>query len=165
MMTPSPFEGIRELVPVEQMPPVRTDLDIYHVWRLLMGPLGFGCCRLWVTFTDLDGWVSPVIPQIEDLPPRASPAECDGLMTMLDHVRPFFAGGAVALLYSGPGRGPMDENDRSWARSLIRAARQAKIPLWPVHFANDEELLAFAPDDLAGAPERFGPGDQSRSPG
>ena len=32
----SPFEGMRDLVPVEEMPPVRTDRDIYHVWRLLL---------------------------------------------------------------------------------------------------------------------------------
>ena len=147
----SPFEGIRDLVPVEELPPVRTDLDVYHLWRLLMGPLGFGCRRLWVTLTDLDGRVSPVIQQIEDVPPRSSPADCDGLMAMLDHVRPHFAGGAVALLYTRPGRRPMNGDDRSWARSLTRAARRAEIPLWPVHFANDDELRAFAPDDLAGA--------------
>ena len=152
MTTYSPFEDMHDLVPVEEMPPVRTDRDIYHVWRLLMGPLGFGRRRLWVTLTDSDGRVSPVLPQIEDVPPRTSPAECDGLMTMLDGVRPFFTGGAVALLYSRPGRRPMDDDDRSWARSLVRAARRAEIPLWPVHFANDEELQVFAPDDLTGAP-------------
>jgi hypothetical protein len=152
MTTYSPFEGIPELVPVEQLPPVRTDLDIYHVWRLLMGPLDFGCRRLWVTFTDGDGRCSPVVPQIEDVPPQADVESCQGLMTMLDHVRDFFAGGAVALLYTRPGRRPMNDDDRSWARSLTRAAREAEIPLWPVHFANDAELLVFAPDDLATAP-------------
>ena len=99
----------------------------------------------------MDGRVSPVLPQIDDVPPRTSPVECNDLMTMLDHVRPFFAGGAVALLYTRPGRRPMCDDDRTWARSLTRAARRAEIPLWPVHFANDEELLVFAPDDLAGA--------------
>jgi hypothetical protein len=73
-------------------------------------------------------------------------------MTVLDHLRDFFDGGAVALLYTRPGRRPMNDDDRSWARSLTRAARQVEIPLWPVHFANDEELLVFAPDDLAGPP-------------
>ena len=56
-----------------------------------------------------------------------------------------------AAAYTRPGRRPMCDDDRSWARSLTRAARRAEIPLWPVHFANDEELLVFAPDDLAGA--------------
>lgn len=152
MTTYSPFEGISELVPVEQLPPVRTDLDVYHLWRLLMGPLGFGARRLWVTFTDADGRCSPVLQQIEDVPPRADAESCQGLMTVLDHVRDFYAGGAVALLYTRPGRRPMDADDRSWASSLARAARQAEIPLWPVHLANDEELLVFAPDDLVGAP-------------
>ena len=146
----SPFEELPDLVPVEQLPPVRTDLDVYHVWRLLMGPLGFSARRLWIPFTDADGRVDPVIPQIDDLPARAGVADCGGLMIMLDHVRHFFAGGAVALLYARPGRRPMDDDDRSWARSLTAAARAAGIELWPVHFANDEELLVFAPDDLTG---------------
>jgi hypothetical protein len=148
----SSFEDIPELVPVEEMPPVHTDLDVYHVWRLLMGPLGFGRRRLWVTFTDKDGRVSPVVQQIDDVPPRAGVAECDGLMTVLDQLRPFFEGGAVALLYTRSGRRPMDDDDRSWAGSLTRAARNADIPLWPVHFASDEELLVFAPDDFVEAP-------------
>ncbi len=147
----SSFEDIPALVPVEQLPPVRTSLDIYHVWRLLMGPLGFSARRLWVTFTDADGRVSPALPQIDEVPARASVADCGGLMIMLDHLRDFFAGGAVALLYSRPGRRPMDDDDRSWARSLTAAARAADIDLWPVHLATDEELLVFAPDDLAGA--------------
>ena len=71
-------------------------------------------------------------------------------MTILDHVRDFFAGGAVALLYTRPGVDTMNGDDRSWARSLTVAARAAGIDLWPVHFANDEELRVFAPDDLAG---------------
>ncbi len=133
------------------MPPVRTGLDVYHVWRLLMGPLGFGSRRLWVTFTDLDGRVSPVVQQVDDVPPRAGTADCDGLMTVLDHVRPVFEGGAVALLYTRPGSRPMHDDDRSWARSLSAAARASEIPLWPVHFANDQQLLVFAPDDLAAA--------------
>jgi hypothetical protein len=148
----SSFSDIPELVPVEQLPPVRTGLDVYHLWRLLMGPLGFGCRRLWVALTDMDGQVSPVVPQIDDVPPRASAADCDGLMTALDPMRPFFDGGAVALLYTRPGRRQMHDDDRSWARRLTAAARAASIPLWPIHFANDEELLVFAPDDLAGAP-------------
>lgn len=118
--------------------------------RLLMGPLGFGARRLWVTFTDADGRVSPALPQIEDLPARADIPFCDGLMVMLDHLREFFADGAVALLYTRPGAGAMNGDDRSWARGLTAAARAAGIDLWPVHFANDEELLVFAPDDLAG---------------
>jgi hypothetical protein len=106
-----------------------------------------------------------VIQQVEDVPPRSSPAECDGLLTMLDHARPYNCGGAVALLYSRPDRRPMTDDDRSWARSLGRAARQAEIPLWPMHFANDEELLVFAPDDLAGAARPSRSRVRNRSPG
>jgi hypothetical protein len=145
----SSFEDIPALVPVEQLPPVRTDLDVYHVWRLLMGPLGFGARRLWFVLTDGEGWLNPMVQQIDEVPARPSASECDDLMMMLDHVRDFFAGGAVALLYTRPGVRPMDDADRTWARRLTAAARAADVPLWPVHFANDEELLVFAPDDLA----------------
>lgn len=137
-------------LPVTQLPPVRNAHDLYRYWRGLMGPLGFTRRRLWISFTDPDGRVDPVLPQIDDLPARAGVADCDGLMIMLDHVREYFAGGAVALLYTRPGRRPLDDDDRSWARSLTAGARTADIDLWPVHFANDEELLVFAPDDLAG---------------
>ena len=45
-------------------------------------------------------------------------------------------------------RNPMDGANRSWARGLTSAARQHGVTMWPVHFANDAELRAFAPDDL-----------------
>lgn len=143
-------DDIPERLPVTQLPPVRSAHDLYRYWRRLMGPLGLTGRRLWISFIDPDGRVDPVLPQIDDLPVRAGVTDCGGLMIMFDHVREFFAGGAVALLYTRPGRHPMDDDDRSWGQSLTAAARAADIALWPVHFANDEELLVFAPDDLVG---------------
>lgn len=152
MTTYSSFDDdIPERLPVSALPPVRTAHDIHRYWRRLMGPLGFSRRRLWISFTDCDGRIDPVLPQIDDLPPRASTADCNGLIQILDHVRDVYLGGAVALLYTRPGRDPMNDNDRSWGRSLTAAAQAADIPLWPVHFANDEELRVFAPDDLAAA--------------
>ncbi len=52
------------------------------------------------------------------------------------------------MLLTRPGRNPMDDADRSWARQLTSAAEQLGVSMWPVHFANDVELRIFAPDDL-----------------
>jgi hypothetical protein len=58
------------------------------------------------------------------------------------------AGGAVAMLLTRPGRTPVDDADRSWARCLTSAADKLRVSMWPVHFANDVELRVFPPDDL-----------------
>jgi hypothetical protein len=63
-------------------------------------------------------------------------------------VGPDGSGGSIAFLLTRPGRNPMDDADRSWARGLTSAAHQLSVPMWPVHFANDVELRIFAPDDL-----------------
>jgi hypothetical protein len=46
-----------------------------------------------------------------------------------------------------PLTGP-DRADRAWASAVLGAARRHGVPLWPVHLANDEELLVATPDDL-----------------
>jgi hypothetical protein len=51
------------------------------------------------------------------------------------------------MLLMRPGRNPMDDADRSWARFLISVADQLSVSMWPVHFANDIELRLLAPDD------------------
>jgi hypothetical protein len=56
--------------------------------------------------------------------------------------------GSVAFLLTRPGRDPINDADRSWARGLTSAAQHLGVAMWPVHFANDAELRVFAPDDL-----------------
>ena len=51
------------------------------------------------------------------------------------------------MLLTRPGRDPMNSDDRSWARGLVAAAVRLGVPMRPVHFANDESLLVFAPDE------------------
>lgn len=115
---------------------------------MLLSPLGFGGRTLWVACTDADGRVGPALQQIAELPARADPERTAGLMSLLDQLSDHYRGGAVAICYTRPGRAPMDDADRDWARSLTTAADAYGIPLWPVHFAQDEELRVFAPDDL-----------------
>lgn len=144
-----PYEDIPPLVPFDQLPPIRSDLELFRFWRMIMGPLGFGRRRLWLAFLDDNGSVSPAVQQIEDVPRRAGRDDAAALMEMLRHVRELYDGGAVAIIYTRPGRAPMDDDDRSWARALAAAAREYDIPIRPVHFANDQVLQVFAPDDLA----------------
>jgi hypothetical protein len=131
------------------MPAIRNSDDLYLRWRGLMGPLGFGRPRLWLAFLDPEGKMSAQLTQMEDIPRWADPTLCESLLELSGHiVGRNCAGGSVAMLLTRPGRNPMEDADRSWARSLTSAAEQYGISMWPVHFANDVELRVFAPDDL-----------------
>ena len=55
----------------------------------------------------------------------------------------------VAFLLTRPGCGGMTSDDRAWARALTAAVRRAGLPAWPVHRANNDELVVCSPDDLA----------------
>jgi hypothetical protein len=140
---------IPALRPLQEMPPIRNGADLCLRWRALMGPLGFSQPRLWLTLIQRDDMMSRQLIQIDEIPRWADAEICQPLMEMCQHI---FgrngAAGSVAFLLTRPGRHPMDEADRSWARGLVSAARHLGISIWPVHFANDVELRVFAPDDL-----------------
>lgn len=60
----------------------------------------------------------------------------------LDDMAP---GTAVAMLLTGPGRGPASPAVRLWAKSLTEAAERFAVPLEPIFSANDECLLHVEP--------------------
>ena len=131
-----------------EMPPIRNAEDLCLHWQALMGPLGFGQPRLWIASIQTD-IMSPQLTQIEEIPRWADAKMCQPLLELCQHiVGRNGAGGSVAFLLTRPGRNPMDDADRSWARGLTAAAQQFGVSMWPVHFANDVELRVFAPDDL-----------------
>jgi hypothetical protein len=143
------MSDVPALRPLHEMPPVRSSDDLYQRWRALIGPLGFGQPRLWIAFLEPSAVMSAQLTQIEDIPGWADPRLCDALLEMCGHiVGRDGTGGSVAFLLTRPGRNPMDDTDRSWARGLTSAARHHSVAMWPVHFANDTELRIFAPDDL-----------------
>jgi hypothetical protein len=132
-----------------EMPPIRNSDDLWQRWRALMGPLGFGQPRLWLAFLEPDDKMSAQLTQIEDIPRWADSTMCGSLLELCRHiVGRNGMGGSVAMLLTRPGRNPMDDADRSWARYLTSAAEHLGVSMWPVHFANDVELRVFAPDDL-----------------
>jgi hypothetical protein len=137
------------LRPPHKMPPIRNSKDLCRHWRALMGPLGFGQPRLWIGLIRPDEMMSPQLIQIEEIPRSADAKMCEPLLEMCQYiVGPDGSGGSIAFLLTRPGRNPMDDADRSWARGLTSAAHQLGVSIWPVHFANDVELRIFAPDDL-----------------
>jgi hypothetical protein len=141
--------GIPTLRHPHEMPPIRNSKDLCLRWRALMGPLGFGQPRLWIAFLEPGDMMSAHLTQIDEIPPRADAKICRPLLDMCQHVvGRGGAGGSVAFLLTRPGRNPMNDADRSWARGLTSAAQQVGVAMWPVHFANDLELRVFAPDDL-----------------
>src|SRR6476619_7302540 len=121
--------------------PVRTQDDLERLWRMLMGPLGFGGRSLWLLVLDSDGRPTPLILQVEDLPRRPQAVDLEGVVRMSEHFLegPYDAGSVVFLL-SRPGHAGLTPDDAAWARGLHQAVRRAGLPVWPIHRANDDEL-------------------------
>jgi len=46
----------------------------------------------------------------------------------------------VALLLSGPGRGPVSTIELTWSKSLTAMADRFAVPLEPIFRANDESV-------------------------
>lgn len=133
----------------DAMPPIRDDRDLHRTWSALMGPLGFGQRRLWLAFIDETGRMNGALTQVDDLPARADDQFCRTLVQICaDLLGDPTDGRSCALLLTRPGRDPVNRDDRSWAQGLTTAARRAGVAMWPVHFANDRELVVFAPDDM-----------------
>jgi len=142
-------DDIPPLLPPDQMPPIRSQHDLYLHWRALMGPLGFSERLLWISFVGRDGAMLPHLTQIADLPTYPGIAVVDNLMEVCQReLWESVERGSVAMLLSRPGQAPLTDSDRAWARALVTAADRADLPLHPVHLANDEALRVFAPDGL-----------------
>jgi hypothetical protein len=132
----------------DHLPKIRTPEDLHALWRMLMGPLGFGGHSLWVHLLDEDGRPTPVILQIEDLPPTPDLMVRENIERFLSHLVQD-APGSIAFLLSRPGRKGLTADERCWAEALADVTRQLGLRPWPVHRANDHELVVVALDDLA----------------
>jgi hypothetical protein len=147
---------IPPLVRPDDMPPIRTQLDLHTHWRALMGPLGFSKRTLWLMFVGPDGRVDVPLTQIDLVPAQPEQRLLDQLLgtcaQILEHDLP--NGTTVAFLRSRPGAGPVVDEDVAWATGLRDAARKAGVPCRPVHVANDEQVAVVAPDDRAERDDR-----------
>jgi hypothetical protein len=133
-----------EVLPI---PPIQTACDPVHStqdlrdrWRALMGPLGFGTRLLWFGLIGPDRCFAKKLSQIE-IHSRPRGRIVWNLMsaprTLLDDLEP---GTTVALLLTGPGRGPVSTVELVWSKSLTETAERFAVPLEPIFRANDESV-------------------------
>ena len=135
----------REFLPIppaeSATDPVHSPADMRQRWRALMGQLGFGDRVLWIGFVGAD---RRMVKVLIDLPLGNTPrrGDIENLMSALPEILTEVApGGTVALLLTRPGRGPVSNLDRSWARLLAAAAEDHAVPLEPIFRAHDESLV------------------------
>jgi hypothetical protein len=133
-----------ELLPIPPIQtacdPVYSTQDLRERWRALMGPLGFGTRLLWFGLIGPDRCFTKKLSRI---PVRPRPRGriiwnlMSSLRTLLDDLE---AGTTVALLLSGPGRGPVSTIELVWSKSLTDMADRFAVPLEPIFRANDESV-------------------------
>ena len=134
-----------ELLPIPPIDtaedPVHSAFDLLQRWRALMGPLGFGQQLLWIGFVGADRRLMKTMSQVRiggSSRRRVSRTLMPALRDVVDGLPPECT---VALLMTGPGRGPISPTDRLWAKSLTEAAAHFDVPLLPIFRANDEAIL------------------------
>lgn len=143
------MEDIPPLVHPADLPPIRTQEELHRLWRMFMGPLGFGGRSLWLHLLADGGRPTPVLVQVEDLPELPDPTMREQLEHFVREVVAHSGGDSVAFLLTRPGSSGLSASDRTWAEALGDVVRRLGLRPWPVHRANDHELVVVAPDDLA----------------
>src|SRR3984885_13267678 len=124
--------------------PVYSAADLRQRWRALMGPLGFEERLLWFGLIGPDRCFTQ---KLSHVPMRPRPRGrilwnlMSALRTLLDDLEP---GTTVALLLSGPGRGPISSVDLVGSKSLTDMAERFGVPLEPIFRADDESLELVA---------------------
>jgi hypothetical protein len=136
-----------ELLPIPPIQtacdPVYSTQDLRERWRALMGPLGFETRLLWFGLIGPDRCFAKKLSRIAVRPrPRGRIVWnlMSSLRTLLDDLE---AGTTVALLLSGPGRGPASTIELVWSKSLTDMAERFAIPLEPIFRANDESIAVL----------------------
>jgi hypothetical protein len=141
-------DDIPSLLPIHEVPPLRTQADLHRQWRAMMGTLGFSGRRLWLLFLERDDRPTELLMQIDDVPDTPRPGETDSLLRLCHEVRREHDLGRVAVLLSRPGEGAVRSSDRRWGRALLDAARDTGVPLAPIHLATDDAVVPLTGDDL-----------------
>jgi hypothetical protein len=141
-------DDIPPLLPLHEVPPLRSQADLHRQWRAMMGPLGFAGRRLWLLFLGPDDRPTELLLQIDDVPESPRDGEADSLVRLCREVRREHDLGRVAVLLSRPGSGALRSGDRRWGRALLDAARQVDVPLAPIHLATDDAVVPLTGDDL-----------------
>jgi hypothetical protein len=143
---------IPPLLPPHDLPAIRTQADLHRAWSALMGALGFPDRRLWLLFLDHDGRPMGPLLSIDTLPDGPYDLPVDDLVTVCREILdgPGGTGGSVAMLITRAGSTPWHVGDRAWGRYLTAAAHRVGGTVWPVHRANDVELVAVPAGEASG---------------
>lgn len=142
------YDDIPPLLPPGDLPPVRTQADLHRAWQALMGRLGFPDRRLWLLFLDGDGRAGGPLLSIDNLPDGPYDLPVEDLVTICREILSGpGGGGSVAMLITRPGTDDWHVGDRAWGRYLTAAAHRVGGTVWPVHRANDRELVAVPPEE------------------
>lgn len=144
-------EDIPPLLPPRDMPAIRTQSDLHRAWRSLMGALGFPDRRLWLLFLDRSGRPMGPLLSIDTLPDGPYELAVEDLVTICREILDGpGGGGSVAMLITRAGSDPWHIGDRAWARYLTAAAHRVGGTVWPVHRANDVELVVVPDAEVNG---------------
>ena len=105
--------------------------------------------ELWILYCE-DGQPTPVLTQLADLPALPDDEGLAGLMDVCNHFVDMLGPGSFAFLLVRPGVAGLSSGDKRWATGIVAAAREAGIPIEPLHHTNGLEVREFAPDELVG---------------
>jgi hypothetical protein len=145
-------DDIPALLPIHEVPPLRTQADLHRQWRAMMGPLGFSARRLWLLFLEPDDRPTELLMQIDDIADSPRPGETDSLLRLCAEVRREHDLGRVAVLISRPGDRSVRASDRRWGRALLESGHHVGVPLAPIHLATDDAVVPLTGDDLLVVP-------------
>lgn len=138
-----PYDDVPPLLAPDQVPAIRSAADLRQTWRALLGPLGFSRRSLWLLFLTEEGHPSGPLLTVDDLPDGPYDVAADDLVDLCEEIlRGPGDGRSVALLVTRAGSDRWHVGDRAWARFLTAVAERVSGPTWPVHRANDVELVA-----------------------
>lgn len=145
------YDDIPPLLPPRDLPAVQTQADLQVAWHRLMGTLGFPDRRLWLLFLAPDGRVLGPLLSIDNLPDGPYDLPLTDLVTICREILDGpGGGGSVAMLVTRPGSDAWHVGDRAWGRYLTAAAHRVGGRVWPVHRANDRELVVLPAEESGG---------------
>jgi len=121
--------------------------ELLGTWRTFARQHVWTERELWLLYCE-HGEPTPVLTQFGELPPLPDDEGLAGLMHMCSHFVDMLGPGSFAFLLVRPGVGQLSGADKRWAAGIVAAAREAGIPIEPIHHANELEVREFAPDEL-----------------
>ncbi|MGM0384758.1 MAG: hypothetical protein ACQERF_02085 [Actinomycetota bacterium] len=110
----------------QKYPAIRDTDSLCRYWQIILEEQGRDTRTLWIGYLDDAGVRKPVIAGIEEMPPRPSAVDVDGLRTFLRHL-PEVDGAPPFLMFSRPGPRHVTLDDHLWGGVLRDLQREAGV--------------------------------------